>query len=158
MKLTLALAQINTTLGVPAANLEVHLAKIAEARQAGADLLVFPELSLTGYVLQDLTPAVAIQPSAAVIIVCGHPDILQPGIIGGPDDRAGDGTPLVEVEIDVVDGRTGGNRHGRGLVIVVGFVVVLPGVAGSAGSHKNPVISGTQAGNGVSAVPIRKGG
>jgi len=64
MKLTLALAQINTTLGVPAANLEVHLAKIAEACQAGADLLVFPELSLTGYVLQDLTPAVAIQPSA----------------------------------------------------------------------------------------------
>jgi NAD+ synthase (glutamine-hydrolysing) len=65
MKLTLALAQINTTLGVLPANLEVHLTKIAEARQAGADLLVFPELSLTGYVLQDLTPAVAIQPSAA---------------------------------------------------------------------------------------------
>jgi NAD+ synthase (glutamine-hydrolysing) len=65
MKLTLALAQINTTLGVLSANLEVHLAKIAEARQAGADLLVFPELSLTGYVLQDLTPTVAIQPSAA---------------------------------------------------------------------------------------------
>jgi NAD+ synthase (glutamine-hydrolysing) len=65
MKLTLALAQINTTLGVLPANLELHLAKIAEACQAGADLLVFPELSLTGYVLQDLTPAVAIQPSAA---------------------------------------------------------------------------------------------
>jgi NAD+ synthase (glutamine-hydrolysing) len=65
MKLTLALAQINTTLGVLPANLEVHLAKIAEARQAGADLLVFPELSLTGYVLQDLTPTVAIQPSSA---------------------------------------------------------------------------------------------
>jgi NAD+ synthase (glutamine-hydrolysing) len=64
MKLTLALAQINTILGVPPANLEVHLAKIDEARQAGADLLIFPELSLTGYVLQDLTPTVAIQPSA----------------------------------------------------------------------------------------------
>ena len=65
MKLTLALAQINTTLGVLPANLEVHLTKIAEARQAGADLLVFPELSLTGYVLQDLTPTVAIHPSSA---------------------------------------------------------------------------------------------
>jgi NAD+ synthase (glutamine-hydrolysing) len=64
MKLTLALAQINTILGVPPANLEIHLAKIAEARQAGADLLIFPELSLTGYVLQDLTPTVAIQSSA----------------------------------------------------------------------------------------------
>jgi len=41
------------------ANLEKHLALAREARQNGADLLLFPELSLTGYVLQDLVPAVA---------------------------------------------------------------------------------------------------
>ena len=63
-KFTLALAQINTRLGVPEANLEKHLAIIQEARAAGADLLVFPELSLTGYVLQDLAHAVAHTPSA----------------------------------------------------------------------------------------------
>ena len=54
MKLKIALAQINTRLGDVQANLEKHLALADQARKAGADLLVFPELSLTGYVLQDL--------------------------------------------------------------------------------------------------------
>ncbi len=62
MKLTLALAQINTHLGDVAANLEKHLRLIDQAHAAGADLLVFPELSLTGYVLQDLATTVARQP------------------------------------------------------------------------------------------------
>ena len=59
MKINLALAQINTRLGDVEANLEKHLALVKEARGRGADLLVFPELSLTGYVLQDLVPTVA---------------------------------------------------------------------------------------------------
>lgn len=63
MKLTLALAQIDTCLGCVGVNLEKHLALAKEARASGADLLVFPELSLTGYVLQDLTPAVALRPN-----------------------------------------------------------------------------------------------
>lgn len=63
MKFTLGLAQINTVLGNPEANLEKHLAYIREARAQGADLLVFPELSLTGYVVQDLTPWVARRPA-----------------------------------------------------------------------------------------------
>ncbi len=62
MKLTLALAQINTRLGDVPANLEKHLALAEEARRSGADLLVFPELSLTGYVLQDLVSTVAMRP------------------------------------------------------------------------------------------------
>ncbi len=62
MKFTLALAQIATVLGDPQANLEKHLAFIQEAKAQGADLLVFPELSLTGYVLQDLVPWVARRP------------------------------------------------------------------------------------------------
>jgi predicted amidohydrolase len=56
----LAMAQINTKLGDLQANLEKHLALIEDARDAGADLIVFPELSLTGYALQDLTSDVAI--------------------------------------------------------------------------------------------------
>lgn len=63
MKFQLALAQTNTVLGNPQANLEKHLVLVREARQAGADLLVFPELSLTGYVLQDLVSSVAITPT-----------------------------------------------------------------------------------------------
>lgn len=62
MKATLALAQINTRLGDVAANLEKHLALAKQAKAGGADLLIFPELSLTGYVLQDLATSVAHQP------------------------------------------------------------------------------------------------
>lgn len=62
MKFSLALAQINTRLGDVDANLEKHLALAREAAQAGADLLVFPELSLTGYVLQDIAATVAHRP------------------------------------------------------------------------------------------------
>jgi predicted amidohydrolase len=65
MKFSLALAQINTHLGDLSANLEKHLALIEQARSAGADLVVFPELSLTGYVLQDLVSTVAIRPTAS---------------------------------------------------------------------------------------------
>lgn len=64
MILTLALAQINTRLGDVQANLEKHLQMIQEAHALGADLLVFPELSLTGYVLQDLTSTVAHHPAS----------------------------------------------------------------------------------------------
>ena len=63
MKLTIALAQMNTRLGDVAANLEKHLGMIKEARDQGADLILFPELSLTGYVLQDLASAVARKPN-----------------------------------------------------------------------------------------------
>ncbi|HEY3344464.1 MAG TPA: nitrilase-related carbon-nitrogen hydrolase [Anaerolineaceae bacterium] len=63
MKLVIGLAQINTQLGCVEANLEKHLALIQQAQQQGADLVVFPELSLTGYVLQDLVPTVSHRPS-----------------------------------------------------------------------------------------------
>lgn len=62
MKIKIALAQINTRLGDPPGNLEKHLTYTHQATQAGADLLVFPELSLTGYALQDIATAVAHQP------------------------------------------------------------------------------------------------
>jgi predicted amidohydrolase len=63
MILTLALAQINTRLGAVQSNLEKHISSIEEACAGGADLLIFPELSLTGYVLQDIASTVAHHPS-----------------------------------------------------------------------------------------------
>ena len=63
MKLNLALAQIATKLGDVESNLEKHLDYIEQAREQKADLLVFPELSLTGYVLQDLVASVAHRPA-----------------------------------------------------------------------------------------------
>src|SRR3990170_2194107 len=63
MKMKLALAQINTHLGDVEANLEEHLRLVEAAREQQVDLLLFPELSLTGYVLQDLATTVALQPN-----------------------------------------------------------------------------------------------
>ena len=57
----LALAQIAPVLGDLAQNLALHEVKIAEGEAAGADLVIFPELSLTGYQLQDLAPEVAMR-------------------------------------------------------------------------------------------------
>ena len=59
MKLNIALAQINTHLGDVQANLAKHMELIHQAQTCGAELIVFPELSLTGYCLQDLVPGVA---------------------------------------------------------------------------------------------------
>ena len=63
MKLNLALAQIATKLRDVESNLEKHLDYIKQAKKQKADLLVFPELSLTGYVLQDLVATVAHRPT-----------------------------------------------------------------------------------------------
>jgi predicted amidohydrolase len=60
--LRIALAQIAPRLGLLDENLERHRALIAEARATGARLVVFPELGLTGYQLQDLAADVAIRP------------------------------------------------------------------------------------------------
>lgn len=57
--MNLALAQINTKLGDMDANLEKHLALAKQAAASDADLLIFPELSLTGYVLQDIAADMA---------------------------------------------------------------------------------------------------
>jgi len=92
MKLTLALAQMNTVLGGVTANLEKHIQLIRSARQDEADVVHFPELSLTGYYLMDLAPEVALRPSpqepvfAALLAESEQIDIL----VGFPEiDRRG---------------------------------------------------------------------
>jgi predicted amidohydrolase len=56
-----ALAQIAPRLGALEENLARHDALIGEARAGGSDLVVFPELGLTGYLLQDLNSEVAMR-------------------------------------------------------------------------------------------------
>jgi predicted amidohydrolase len=63
MNLRVGLAQINPRLGDVPSNLDLHLATIDEAGARGVELLVFPELSLTGYRLRDLAFDVALTPS-----------------------------------------------------------------------------------------------
>jgi len=59
--LRVALAQIAPTLGRFDENLARHHELIREARERRAGLVVFPELGLTGYLLQDLAAEVAIR-------------------------------------------------------------------------------------------------
>lgn len=61
MDFTAVLAQIKPKLGCIADNLKTIEVEIAKAREAGADLIVFPELALTGYFLKDLVPEVALR-------------------------------------------------------------------------------------------------
>lgn len=59
-RLKLAVGQIAVQYGNIAANLPKHLEMIAAARSGGAGLLLFPELSLTGYCVGEQTLALAL--------------------------------------------------------------------------------------------------
>jgi NAD+ synthase (glutamine-hydrolysing) len=59
VKIRIALAQIKPTLGNIAANLQMAELAVDRAREQNVDLLVFPELGLTGYYLRDMVPVVA---------------------------------------------------------------------------------------------------
>ena len=50
----IALAQIDASVGDLGGNAELIVARIAEAREAGAELVLFPELAITGYPPEDL--------------------------------------------------------------------------------------------------------
>lgn len=64
MKFNIAIAQINPKLGNLPANLETHYDYIQRAIDEEASLVVFPELSLTGYWLRDQVYDVALKPDA----------------------------------------------------------------------------------------------
>lgn len=58
-KLTVGLAQIDCTLGAVEGNVQKHLSWIEKAREQEVELLLFPELSITGYRLLHLTSRVS---------------------------------------------------------------------------------------------------
>ena len=58
-----AIAQIEPVLGDISANLKLHISRIEEAIGLGSRLILFPELSLTGYLLKDMVPEVALRTS-----------------------------------------------------------------------------------------------
>jgi NAD+ synthase (glutamine-hydrolysing) len=59
LSIRIAIAQCAPALGAVKRNLDMHEKWIARARAAGARLVIFPELSLTGYYLKDLAADVA---------------------------------------------------------------------------------------------------
>jgi NAD+ synthase (glutamine-hydrolysing) len=63
MRVNVGLAQIYPKIGDVRHNLDKHLEYIERAASLEVDLLVFPELSLTGYQVNDLVPEIAIRAS-----------------------------------------------------------------------------------------------
>lgn len=53
-------------------NLALHSERLAQASRDGVSLVVFPELSLTGYLLKDLVPEVALSPEELMEILKEH--------------------------------------------------------------------------------------
>ncbi len=79
-----ALVQISPVLGDPARNLALHLDRIEAARQQNADLIVFPELSLSGYFVRDMVPDIALDPAGpevAELIQAAGPAALVAGLV-----------------------------------------------------------------------------
>ena len=90
MEYRIALGQIAPHLGEVGRNLELAADRVRAAAQEGADLLVLPELALTGYLLQDLVPDVAMHASDSRLAAIGAdaPDLLVAvGFVEETDDH-----------------------------------------------------------------------
>ena len=72
MEYRIALAQLAPRLGDVAANLELAADWLRRAAAKGAQLTAFPELALTGYLLSDLVPEVAIRADDARLAALGR--------------------------------------------------------------------------------------
>ena len=82
-KSKIAFAQVSAVLGDVEKNAKHHLKLAQKAKAQGADAIIFPELSLTGYTLRDLNNEVALDPvtspllkdlrelSKEITIICG---------------------------------------------------------------------------------------
>jgi len=85
--LNVALAQINTTVGDIHGNLERIRAARTEAQRQGADLVVFPELTISGYPPEDLVLKPLFQDRAAAVVEALAGDTKDGGpavIVGAP--------------------------------------------------------------------------
>jgi len=82
-RLTIALAQINPHVGDIEGNVRLLREKRAEAASAGADLVVFPELVITGYPPEDLVlkPAFQADAEAAVRALAAETADGGPGLL-----------------------------------------------------------------------------
>ena len=89
MDFTAVLAQIKPKLGCVSDNLATIEAEIIQAQKAGTDLIVFPELALSGYFLKDLVPEVALRidsPEILHLIELSHGISIAIGFVEESDD------------------------------------------------------------------------
>jgi len=90
-RLAVGLVQMDPALGDRARNLERHRQWVRQAATAGVELLVFPELSLTGYFLKDLVAESAIPFEGAIMNelrgLSDGLDVVLGAVIEEPDHR-----------------------------------------------------------------------
>ncbi len=106
--LVVTLAQLNPTLGDVAGNLELMARAAAQAQREGARLVVFSELSVTGYHPGDLLD----EPAFLARVRRGLEQLREatrrtPGlcwVVGAPTERTGSGKPLQNSLLVVRDG------------------------------------------------------
>ncbi|MCK9487200.1 MAG: NAD+ synthase [Dehalococcoidia bacterium] len=107
--LRVALAQINTTVGDFEGNREKILGSAREAQAAGADLVAFPELAVTGYPPEDqlLRPAFIQEAERHLQALAAEAEGLPPLIVGCLDFT----DHLYNAAAVVHDGRVLGRYH-----------------------------------------------
>lgn len=88
MSIRIALAQINPRLGNLAANLALYEEAVRRGVGERADLLVFPELSLTGYLLRDTVPSVALTTKSTEMKTLGQLSRELPFVAGLVEESA----------------------------------------------------------------------
>jgi predicted amidohydrolase len=90
MKAKVWLAQVAPALGDVKKNLDLHLRKVEEARREKVELLVFPELSLSGYLLKDLVPDVSLRldsPEVASLMRASKEVAIVAGLVEEAEDH-----------------------------------------------------------------------
>jgi predicted amidohydrolase len=100
MDCRVVLAQIEPSLGNLPANIDTHVREIRAAIDARADIVVFPELSLTGYFLKDQTAEVALEVDSdelgAIADLSRHISIVVGFAERGRDGRVYNSTAFFE--------------------------------------------------------------
>jgi NAD+ synthase (glutamine-hydrolysing) len=99
MKLRLALAQVNPTVGDLAGNAALVKASAAQATAAGAHVVIFPEMVLTGYPVEDLAlrPSFQVASKSAVAALAAELDHEIVSIVGYLDQVDGQPQNMVAV-------------------------------------------------------------
>lgn len=107
MKLRVALAQINPTVGDLSGNAALIAQSTAQAVAAGAHLVVFPEMVLTGYPVEDLAlrPSFQVASKEALATLARNADPAIVSIVGYLDQvTSGDGALKPQNMVAVIAG------------------------------------------------------
>jgi NAD+ synthetase len=107
--LNITLGQINPTIGDLAGNIALMLSVARKAQSDGADVVVFPELSLTGYspgdLLDDGLFQARLDPAVQTLYQATHETPGLHWVVGLPLRRGFDGRPFHNALQVVVDGK-----------------------------------------------------